>query len=222
MNDIISGMMTGSISAIIMNPIDRAIYISTTKGLSIISKNAWENCYRGTMNNVFTKLVTSGLYFAFLDNLSSTYTPFQTALITSFVCNSITNPIQLVKYHSWFQNISLNESCRNIYRKYGICGFGIGFPSIFIRDVCFNYLYITYKKKDDHFNNLLVISGSLVAVSPFNLIKNKKYGNNESLKQIFQNFKFHQLGISMSIARTSVGFYFSQFLYDFIKKNFLK
>ena len=221
-NEVISGLTTGVITAILFNPIDKAIYVSTTKNLSIFNKEVWSKCFKGTINTILTRLITSGLYFTFLDKLSANYSPFHTALITSFACNLLTNPIQLVKYHSWFNNISLNDSSKFIYRSYGIRGFGIGFASIFLRDVCFNYSYLSLKKKDDHLHNLSIITLSLIGVSPLNLIKNKKYGKNESIVEIFKNFKFHQLGISKSVLRTSISFYFSQFLYDFTKENFSK
>jgi hypothetical protein len=173
-NEVISGLTTGIITAIIFNPIDKAIYVSTTKNLSIFNKEVWSKCFKGTINTTMTRLITSGLYFTFLD------------------------------------------------RNYGIRGFGIGFASIFLRDVCFNYLYLSLKKKDDHLHNLSIITLSLIGVSPLNLIKNKKYGTNESLREILKNFKFHQLGISKSVLRTSASFYFSQFIYDFTKENFSK
>ena len=221
-NEVISGLTTGIITAILFNPIDKAIYVSTTKNISIFNKDVWSKCFKGTINTTLTRLITSGLYFTFLDKLSANYSPIQTALITSFACNLLTNPIQLVKYHSWFNNISLNDSLKIIYRSYGIRGFGIGFASIFLRDVCFNYSYLSLRKKDDHIHNLSIITLSLIGVSPLNLIKNKKYGRNESLVEIFKNFKFYQLGISKSVLRTSISFYFSQFIYDFTKENFSK
>jgi hypothetical protein len=221
-NDIISGVATGVISAVIFNPIDKAIYVSTTKNISIFKKEVWNKFYKGTMSTVMTRLITSGLYFSFLDNLSTQYSPLQTAVLTSVICNSLTNPIQLTKFHSWYNNISINDSLKNIYRTYGIRGFGIGFVSILSRDICFNFSYLSFKKKDEHLHNLSIITLSLIAVSPLNLIKNKKYASNESLNNIIKNFKFRQLGISYSVLRTSSCFYFSQYLYDFTKQIFSK
>lgn len=218
-NEVISGLTTGVLTAILFNPIDKAIYVSTTKNLSILNKEVWSQCFKGTFNTILTRLITSGLYFTFLDKLSATYSPLQTAFMTSFACNILTNPIQHIKYHGWYNNLSINESYKFIYRTYGIRGFGIGFCSILLRDICFNYSYLSFKKKDEHFHNLSLITLSLVGVSPLNLIKNKKYGSNESLREIFKNFKFHQLGISKSILRTSVSFYLSQFIYDFTKEK---
>jgi len=218
-NEIVSGLMTGIISAIIFNPIDKAIYVSTTKNISFFKKEVWFQFYKGTINTIFTRLITSGLYFTFLDSLSEKYSPLQTAMITSIFCNSLTNPIQLTKFHSWYNNISLNDSFKFIYRTYGIRGLSIGFIPVLLRDICFNYSYLSLKKKDDHLHNISLISISLIAVSPLNLIKNKKYANNESLSSIIKNFKFRQLGISYSVVRTSASFYFSQFLYDFTKKH---
>ena len=220
--EIISATFTGIISSLIFNPIDKAIYISTNKNISIFNKNVWSNSYKGTYNTILTRLITSGLYFSIIDNLSSKYSVVETSIITSLLCNSLTNPIQLIKFHSWYNNLSLNESYKYLYKTYGIRGFGIGFSSIVLRDICFNISYITFKKKDNHIHNLSLISLTLIAVSPLNLIKNKKYGNNEKLSNILKNFKFSQLGITQSILRTSISFYFSQFIYDYSKDYFSK
>ena len=53
--------------------------------------------------------------------------------------------------------------------------------------------------------------------SPLNLIKNKKYGNFEDIRTIIKNFNYKQLGIGKNIIRSSICFYFNQFIYDNLK-----
>jgi hypothetical protein len=86
--------------------------------------------------------------------------------------------------------------------------------SLLLRDFIFNYIYLTFKQKDNHINNILTISGALIAVSPINVIKNKKYASNESIKSIIKNFNYNQLGISFSLLRFSLSFYLCQYIYD--------
>ena len=221
-NEFFSGLITGVISAIILNPVDRAIYLSTTKNISFFNSQVWSNCFKGTTNTVLSRLISSGLYFSFIDVYSETHSPLQIAFTASIVVNSITNPINLIKFHSWFNNLTYKQTINHLYKNYGIRGFFIGLPSVFLRDLVFNASYISFKKKDDHLFNLALISGSLVAVSPLNLVKNMKYGSNEDIRTIIKNFKFRQLGLSQSLIRTSVSFYLSQYIYDISKSFFTK
>ena len=47
--------------------------------------------------------------------------------------------------------------------KYGYRGFMIGGSSLFMRDLVFNYIYLSLKKKDEHINNIGGICLALVA-----------------------------------------------------------
>lgn len=216
--DVISGLSTGIISAIIFNPLDKAIYVSTTKNINILNRNAWHNMYSGVSYTILSKLITSGLYFTYIDYYSRhTNNNVEIALITTLCC-SITNPIQLVKYNSWYNDISIKTSTNNIIKNHGYKGFCIGIYALLMRDFIFNYIYLSLKVKDNHINNILTINGALIAVSPINVIKNKKYASNENIKNIIKNFNYNQLGISSSLLRFSVSFYFCQYLYDNTKK----
>ena len=220
-NEVFSGLVAGVLSAVVFNPLDKAIFISTTKNISFFNRQVWSNCFKGTSNAILSRLVSSGLYFSFIDHFSQSFFPVQTAFTASFLVNVSTNPVNLVKFHSWFNNLSTRESVSFFYKSHGIRGFYIGFPAVFLRDFIFNTSYISFRRKEDHLFNLTLISGSLILVSPLNLVKNLKYGSNQDLRTIVRNFKFRQLGLSQSILRTSLSFYFSQHIYD-ISKSFLE
>lgn len=214
-----SGLGAGFISAIIFNPIDKAIYLSTTKDLKITNSNVWKGLYKGSSLSILTRIITSGLYFSYIDYYSSILNSnLQVATITAGSC-LITNPLQIIKFKSWYSDSSITDTYLNIKNKFGYKGFMIGGSSLFMRDLVFNYIYLSLKKKDEHLNNIGGVCLALVAVAPLNLIKNKKYGNNESFRTIVKNFKFSQLGISYSVIRMGLGFYTSQYLYDSIKKT---
>jgi len=214
-----SGLATGILSGFIFNPIDRAIYLTTTKGHKITDVSIWKNAYQGLSLNLSSRLITSGMYFFYLDYFSSTLeSKFQVSLITAIGC-AVINPVHIVKFNSWYHNYSYLDSYRTIKRSFGYKGFMIGTCPLIIRDTLFNYIYVNFKN-DSSVNNLLTISGALVAVSPFNLIKNKKYASNESIKSIIANFNVRQLGLSLSIVRNVVSFYATQVIYDNIKKLF--
>lgn len=218
--DVISGVSTGIISAILFNPLDKAIYISTTKNISILDRHAWHNMYSGISYTIASKLITSGLYFAYIDYYSKQCNNNAEIAVITTLCCSIINPIQLVKFNSWYHGISIKTSVNNIIKNHGYKGFGIGITPLLLRDFIFNYIYLTFKKKDDHMNNIMTISGALIVVSPLNVIKNMKYASNENIKSIIKNFNYKQLGITFSLLRFSLSFYFCQYLYD-NTKNYL-
>lgn len=221
-SDIIPGLLTGISSAIIFNPADKIIFSCCIQNKKITDKSVWNNLFKGCWNNIGSRLITSGLYFSFIDHYSNINPNKMEVAIMTAIVSSITNPIQLVKYHSWYHNCTSVSSIQTIYRSNGIRGMTIGIIPLISRDFVFNYIYLSNKKKDDHLYNLIVISGALIVSSPFNLIKNKKYSTNESLKSIIANFKFGQLGISMMVARSCLSFYLSQMIYNEIKDFYNK
>ena len=111
-----SGIVTGILSSILFNPIDKLIFTSCINNQSIYNKNSWCNLYKGTFNTICTRIITSGLYFSFLDHYSKkTENKFEVAGVTALIC-SITNPIQLVKYNSWYNNQSSLNTFNQIFR----------------------------------------------------------------------------------------------------------
>lgn len=217
-SEIASGIITGITSSIIFNPIDKIIFICCLKNQSIFDKSTWCNLYKGSFNTVLTRIITSGLYFSYLDHYSAiTENKYQVASITALVC-SITSPFQLIKFHSWHSQSSSMDTIKSIYATKGLLGFSRGiFPLIF-RDFVFNSIYLNFRQKDNHSFNLLVITSGIVIASPLNLLKNKRYATNETVKEIVMNFKFKQLGLGMSIFRNCLSFYASQLIYDQCKK----
>ena len=217
-NEVMSGLVTGVISSILFNPIDKLIFMSCISNQSIFDRSIWCNLYKGTLNTVFTRMITSGLYFSYIDHYSNiTENKFHVAIYTACMC-SITSPIQLVKFHSWHNNQTSKQSIVSIYKSSGILGFSRGVIALVCRDFIFNSIYLNFKEKDKHFYNLSIIAMAISISSPINLVKNKKYATGESLKEIFRTFKFSQLGIGASICRSCLSFYASQLIYDNCKK----
>lgn len=217
-NEIISGIFTGIISSIIFNPIDKLIFTCCLCNQSIFDRKNWCNLYQGSLNTVATRIITSGLYFSYLDHYSNiTDNKYQVAVITALVC-SITSPLQMIKFHQWYNKQSQFETFRNIYVSKGIIGLGRGAIPLIMRDIVFNTIYLNFKEKDNHTKNLLVITTGIVVASPLNLVKNKKYATNENLREIIRKFRFSQLGLGMSISRNCLSFYGGQLIYDGFKK----
>jgi len=218
-NEVIPGLLTGVMSAVIFNPIDKIIFSASIQGKSLLARDSFSNLFKGSLNNIGTRLITSGLYFSYIDHYATvTENKAQVAFVTSLLC-SITNPIQLIKYNSWYHNISTWQSISNIYKTYGIRGFGIGIAPFIMRDFVFNYVYISNKDKNNHLVNICVICGALTISSPFNLIRVKKYATNASICEIVSKFRFRQLSLGLVIVRSCLSFYSGQVIYDYLKSN---
>jgi len=217
-NEFISGIFTGIASSIIFNPIDKLIFMCCLNNQSILNYKIWSNLYQGSLNTITTRMITSGLYFTYLDHYSNTTNnKFEVALTTSILC-SVTSPLQLIKCRAWYKKESMSKIFKLIYKTNGIFGFGRGAIPLILRDIVFNSIYLNYKEKNNHTKNILVITSGIIISSPLNLIKNKKYATNENLKEIIKNFKFSQLGLSMSITRNCLSFYMGQLIYDNCKR----
>lgn len=216
--EITAGITTGIVSSVLFNPIDKIIFNSCLKNLSLCnSKIIYSNLYKGSFNTVITRIMTSGLYYSYIDYYDNiTSNKIQVAGLTAILC-STTNPFQLVKFNSWYNDKSSLEVFKSIYNKKGMNGFTRGIFALILRDFIFNSIYLNYKEKNNHTKNLLVITTAIIITSPINLIKNKQYSTDENLKQIFKNFKVSQLGLGMSIFRNCLSFYASQLIYDNFK-----
>lgn len=219
-SDIVPGLLTGLGSAVIFNPIDKIIFSCCMENKKITDRSVWKNLFKGCLNSVGTRLITSGLYFSVIDNYSKINPNKAEVAMVTAVVSSITNPIQMVKFHSWYHNCTSASSIQTIFKTYGLRGITIGLIPLISRDFVFNYIYVSNRQQDSHIHNIAVISGAIAISTPFNLIKNKKYATNESLRSIITNFKFSQLGLGMSIARSCVSFYVSQLIYNEIKNYY--
>ena len=218
-NEFICGLFAGITSACIFNPIDKIIFASCIQGQSLLSANTYKDLFKGSLNNIGTRLITSGLYFSYIDSLShNTDCKITIAAVTALLC-SVTNPLQLVKYRSWYLNCSNTYAYQSIIASGGHRAMSIGIVPLIIRDFTFNYVYLSGKINDNHLHNLSVICAGVVITSPINLVRNRKYADGASYRNIIKDFRFKQLGLGMSVGRTCLCFYSSQIIYDCFKSS---
>ncbi len=215
--ELLAGLCAGSVSALLFNPIDKVIFSCCSQNKRFFDRNTWTNLFRGSLNNLGTRLITSGLYFSYIDHYASvSNSKVEVSLVTALLC-SITNPLQLCRYNSWYVNCCSRATVDSIYKKYGMRGFAIGIYPLIARDFVFNYIYLSGRTKDNHCYNLGVICTALVVTSPINLVRNMKYAKNESVANVMRNFKYSQLGLGMVTMRSCVAFYAGQLIYDLAK-----
>jgi hypothetical protein len=229
--DISISLIVGISQAIIFNPIDKAIYTSIITNTSIFNKSNWKKPFSGSTNNIYTRIITSGLYFYLIDYTKHLDT-CQASLMISLTTSLILNPFNVIKYRSYGNNTSTYASLISTYNKYGMKFMKIGLASFIMRDFVFNLVYLNYKKSNnDLIYNCGVICTASIISSPFHFIRNMKYNNDESVYSIMKtftnNFKttdnkaryiIRQFGIGHGTLRTIAGVYAGQVMYSSLKE----
>jgi hypothetical protein len=230
--DFYISIIVGSIQAIIFNPIDKAIYNSIINNNSLFSFTNWIKPFSGTTNGIYSRIISSGLYFYLLD-YTKHMNIYQSSLTVSLITSLTLNPFNIVKFTSYSNNLTTYNSLVYNYKKYGFKFGKIGIESLILRDFVFNIIYLKYKKdNNDLIHNCSIICTASIISSPLHYVRNMKYYNNDSyiniikclFKDINNNIKikplfiFKQFGIGYGTARTIMGVYSGQLMYSTMKE----
>jgi len=229
--DITISLIVGISQAIIFNPIDKAIYTSIITNTSIFNKLNWKKPFSGSTNNIYTRIITSGLYFYLIDYTKELNT-IQASFLISLTTSLVLNPFNVIKYKSYGNNTSTYNSFMTTYNKHGFRFMKIGLSSLIMRDFIFNLVYLNLKKTNNEliYNCGVICTASIIS-SPFHFIRNMKYNNDESIYNIMKSFtndlkitknKFpyiiKQFGIGYGTLRTITGVYVGQVMYSSLKE----
>jgi hypothetical protein len=224
---VIISILVGIIQTILFNPIDKAIYNSITNNNSILTPTNWNKPFSGLSNNIYMRIITGGSYFYLLD-YTKTMTPIQSALTVSATTSIILNPLNVIKYRSYSDNISTYKSFIVNYKKNGLKFGIISIETLFLRNLIFNYIYISHKtENNDLIHNCGVIGIANIISSPLQYYYNMKYKDNNSYYQITTKFyndvkinnnKFiytmKQLGIGYGTIRNCMSLYIGQIMFS--------
>ncbi len=229
--DFYISIAVGIIHAIIFNPVDKAIYNSVINNNKLFTLKNWQKPFCGCLNNINSRIISGGIYFYLLD-YTKNMNLYQSAFTVSLTTSVILNPLNMIKYNSYIDNISSYNSIIKNYKRYGFKFAKIGIESLIIRDFIFNVVYIKYKKNNEHlFYNCGIICLASVISSPFHYIRNMKYYNNDSYYNICKklivdvknthnkfNFVIKQFAIGYGTLRTIAGVYTGQVMYSTLKE----
>ena len=229
--DFYISIAVGISQAFIFSPIDKAIYNSIINNSKLFKRENWVKPFAGASNSIYSRIITSGLYFYLID-YTKDLNVYQSALTVSATTSIIMNPLNVIRYKSYYHNISTYDSLISIYKKHGIKFCAIGFESLMIRDFIFNLIYLSNKKDNNDFiHNCGVICAASIVSSPFHYYRNMKYHENEKYlnitKTFFSNFKnsekkvsyiIKQFAIGHGTIRTVLGLYTGQVMYSTLKQ----
>ena len=229
--DFYIGIAVGITQAFIFSPIDKAIYNSIINNSKLFKRENWIKPFAGASNSIYSRIITSGLYFYLID-YTKDMNVYQSALTVSVTTAFTLNPLNVIRYKSYYNKISTYDSFISIYRKHGLRFCMIGMETLIMRDFIFNVIYISNKKdNNDFFHNCAVICTASIISSPFHYFRNMKYHENEKYlhitKKFYNNFKssenklsyiIRQFAIGHGTVRTVIGLYTGQVMYSTLKQ----
>ena len=173
--DFYISIAVGITQAFMFSPIDKAIYNSIINNSKLFKRENWIKPFSGASNSIYTRIITSGLYFYLID-YTKDMNVYQSSLTVSATTAIILNPFNVIKYKSYYNNISTYNSLISIYRKHGLKFCMIGMETLIMRDFIFNIIYISNKKDNNDFiHNCGVICAASIISSPFHYYRNMKY-----------------------------------------------
>lgn len=229
--DFYISIAVGISQAFIFSPIDKAIYNSIINNSKLFNPENWIKPFAGASNSIYSRIITSGLYFYLID-YTKDMNVYQSALTVSSTTSIILNPLNVIRYKSYYNNISTYDAMFSIYKKHGLRFCTIGLETLIMRDFIFNVIYISNKKdNNDLLHNCGVICAASIVSSPFHYYRNMKYHENEKYlditKTFFNNFKtsnqklsyiIKQFAIGHGTVRTVIGLYTGQVMYSTLKQ----
>ena len=229
--DFYISIAVGISQAFMFSPIDKAIYNSIINNSKLFKRENWIKPFAGASNSIYSRIITSGLYFYLID-YTKDMNVYQSALTVSATTAITINPLNVIRYKSYYNKISTYNSLISIYRKHGLKFCMIGMETLIMRDFIFNVIYISNKKDNNDFiHNCGVICAASIVSSPFHYYRNMKYHENEKYlditKTFFNNFKtsnqklsyiIKQFAIGHGTVRTVIGLYTGQVMYSTLKQ----
>lgn len=185
MNDLFNGIITGCISTVLFNPVDRALYLTVKNNTPIYHKSCWKNPYSGMHQALYSRIIGYGLYYPINDLFKNIYPNnlFASSLCTGFTTTLLNHPINIIKMSNWNNNLissglfSLGCQLKN---KYGLPIFIKGLQYTLARDVIFSCLFFNFLKTKQFSENNFVngTTGAMIAAiitSPINYYRNATF-----------------------------------------------
>lgn len=229
-----SNILTNSLSIVLFNPWDKALFLAITNHRPLLTKQNWQRPYQGLNNTILTKTFSGGFYFFFADYYKEkTNNTFLTGVLTGASNAIITNPFSYVRYQSWgHEDKEFNQIFKSMIKKRQFTQMFRGCGTRMSRDITFSTIFINYRDETFFMDFCFATLGTIMS-SPFNYLSNKKYARNPNetpiknidiVRNLYEETGnnplkiFRRLQIGWGVLRISLGITFSAQIYDKIKK----
>lgn len=160
--NLMSGIISATTTAAIMNPWDRALYLAIKNNDSFYTRTNFLSPWHGLTQNITQRIISSGSYFFLQEELKNkitaylspaTYEKHQGSLhITiGFIAGSITglisNPSTAIRYHSWgHESDSFARNTKIMWQEGQYRPFFKGIKATILRDGIYGCVYEITRK----------------------------------------------------------------------------
>jgi hypothetical protein len=155
--DVLAGVLSGTTQAMLLNPWDRALYLSITHRRPFLTAANFSRPYMGFAQAAVQRVISSGLYFVlqhqaekFIEQRGGTYLQRQdraSDLLVGMFAGSLNglllNPLASIKYYAWSKNNawSWSGTTAHMWQRGGLLPFVKGAGTTAMRDmVCVSCL----------------------------------------------------------------------------------
>jgi len=199
---VVCGVASGLLVTALLNPWDRALYLSIVNQRPFLASRNWTSPYRGVSQTLVQRSITSGIYFPVEDYFTHVLgLRLLAGPATGIVIGIVLNPLSLIKYHTWGTDsrTSFCDMALQLQRNAGVRVFLRGSLMTCMRDSMFGLCFCLRKHIEDKIDDKNVspiLSGCLCATlgtvlgSPFNFLRNLMYAQKSSVPLETSSSKF--------------------------------
>jgi len=192
----LAGLMSGVTTSVLLNPWDRALYLSFKEKRPFLRRENFHNPFCGVMGATVSKIVSQGMYFPLFDLFHGQYYTEDRPGLSKFLAGNsagvinalLTSPISAIKYRMWGrpcqEGSAYLSTAQMMWHQGGIHPFLRGMYSTVVRDTVWGGTYAAllhlFQTDDAKFSLLLSFGTSTVAAmvatvvsAPFNYARNR-------------------------------------------------
>eukprot|EP00298_Acanthocystis_sp_HF-20_P007251 c16887_g1_i1.p1 GENE.c16887_g1_i1~~c16887_g1_i1.p1 ORF type:complete len:274 (+),score=97.60 c16887_g1_i1:23-844(+) len=150
------GAFAGLLQAVLFNPWDRALYLSSFHKRPFLMTQNFVRPYEGFHQAIVQRVVSVGLYFPLVDvatsilqrtNISKHFDSHTSSFVAGTIAGSVNavilNPLSIMKYQSWGTNHQgrIISAAKHIFQEAGLKGFMHGAKATICRDMIWGGVY---------------------------------------------------------------------------------
>eukprot|EP00040_Diaphanoeca_grandis_P000012 m.14134 g.14134 ORF g.14134 m.14134 type:complete len:296 (-) comp10013_c0_seq1:146-1033(-) len=216
---LMAGTTSGMLITTMLNPYDRALYLSVIDRRSFLDPANWKVPFKGWRQTIVSRTLSSALYFPLehqslvvaqkLDGLSYDTQLLLSGQIAGLINGLVLSPLAIIKYQTWGHpddNRSFSRMARRMYLNGGMGAFTRGMRATIARDVIFGCSF-TWGRKRLHDEHLMVGTYRLpefvpdfiaagcatILSAPFNFVRNVQFAKSTSVPRLTQRLALTEL-----------------------------
>jgi hypothetical protein len=176
------GLASGTTVATVLNPYDRALYLSVKERRPFLHTANFRNPYLGFLQSLSHRALSGGLFFP-LEHALCAYAEgpignFAAGSLAGSIGALVLSPLAAVKYRRWgTEENNFTSTARAMYKSGGARSFMFGLVPTVARDAVFGCVYTGGRHLlwSDSTGNMVAAVVATIASAPFNLARNAQF-----------------------------------------------